>query len=78
LAKDKSNRDVKRLQLDLPPASIERLEKLKEITEASSYAEVVKQSFRLYEWFIHQREMGYEVQLTKDGQTVSIGPIFSP
>jgi hypothetical protein len=66
------------LQIDLPPASVERLEKLKEVTEAASYAEVAKQAFRLYEWFIRQQELGYEVQLSKDGQVVSVASLFSP
>lgn len=64
--------------MDLPPASMERLEHLKEVTEASSYAEVAKQSFRLYEWVIKQLESGYEIQVSKDGNTISVNDLITP
>jgi hypothetical protein len=47
-----------RVQFDLPPRSIERLNALKLKTEASSYAEVVKNALRLYEALIEETESG--------------------
>jgi hypothetical protein len=54
-----SARPVKnRVQFDLPPGSMERLNTLKRKTEANSYAEVVKNALRLYETLIEETESG--------------------
>jgi hypothetical protein len=61
-----------RVQLELPEKSMERLLHLKELTEASSYAEVIKNSLRLYEAIISEVSSGKEIMLKdKDGK---IGP----
>ena len=56
---DDRTRVVKnRVQFDLPPRSMDRLNVLKLKTEASSYAEVVKNALRLYEALIEETESG--------------------
>ena len=54
-----------RVQLDFPPRAMERLNALKIKTEASSYAEVVKNALRLYEALIEEEESGRQF-LTRD------------
>jgi hypothetical protein len=54
-----------RVQLDFPPRAMERLNMLKAKTEASSYAEVVKNALRLYEALIEEDESGKQF-LTRD------------
>jgi len=49
---------VKRVQLDLSEKALGRLQDLKEKTEASSYAEVVKNALRLYEAILAEFEAG--------------------
>jgi metal-responsive CopG/Arc/MetJ family transcriptional regulator len=49
---------VKRVQLDLPERALNRLQELKEKTEATSYAEVVKNALRLYEAVVAETEAG--------------------
>jgi hypothetical protein len=49
---------VKRVQLDLQEKSMDRLQGLKQRTEATSYAEVVKNALRLYEAVIDEHERG--------------------
>jgi len=49
---------VKRVQLDLPEKSLQRLQDLKQKTEAVSYAEVIKNALRLYESIIAEAEAG--------------------
>lgn len=49
---------VKRVQLDLQDKSMARLQELKSKTEASSYAEVVKNALRLYEAVVAEAEAG--------------------
>jgi hypothetical protein len=47
-----------RVQLELPDTSMERLKALKDKTEATSYAEVIRNSLRLYEALIKEAESG--------------------
>ena len=47
-----------RVQFDLPPRSMDRLNVLKTKTEASSYVEVIKNALRLYEALIEETESG--------------------
>jgi hypothetical protein len=57
-----------RVQLELAEKSMERLYSLKEKTESTSYAEVVKNALRLYENMIQQHEAGKQLFLRdKDG-----------
>jgi hypothetical protein len=49
---------TKRVQLDLPERSMQRLQALKMKTEASSYAEVIKNALRLYDAIIAEAEAG--------------------
>ena len=44
----------------MPERSMARLDEIKEKTEATSYAEVVKNSLRLYEALIHEFDAGNE------------------
>ena len=67
---------LKRVQMDLPPKSIERLRKLQEITEASSYAEVIKNSLRLYEALIAEIEEGHEIMI-KRGDNIAPMHVFA-
>jgi hypothetical protein len=62
-----------RVQLDFPPRAMERLNTLKAKTEASSYAEVVKNALRLYEALIEEDESGKQF-FTRDKNGV-ISPL---
>ena len=54
--------------MELPDKSMERLKKIKDISEASSYAEVAKNAFRLYEKIIDLYEDDNELYIKdKDG-----------
>jgi uncharacterized protein (DUF342 family) len=68
--------NAKRVQMDMPPRSFERLQRLQEVTEASTYAEVMKNALRLYEALINEIEAGNEI-LIKRGETTAPLPIFS-
>lgn len=61
---------TKRVQLDMGERSLARLQSLKADTEASSYAEVVKNALRLYEAVVHEASQGNTFCVrTKDGET---------
>jgi hypothetical protein len=66
-----------RVQLELPESSFERLKTLRDKTEASSYAEVMKNALRLYEALIIEAENGNEVCIKQaDGKEVSYRMLF--
>jgi hypothetical protein len=62
---------TKRVQLEMQLKSYERLQLMKERTEASSYAEVLKNALRLYEAIIDEYDAGSRLYLKdKDGTLV--------
>jgi len=62
----------KRIQMDMPPRSVERLKRLQEVTEAASYAEVMKNALRLYEALIEEVEAGNEIMVKRGADTVPL------
>ncbi|MCU1386449.1 MAG: hypothetical protein JWL71_5146 [Acidobacteria bacterium] len=56
-------RATTRVQLEMPPQAMERLQKLKERTEAASYAEVIRNALRLFEALVEEHEKGSEFAL---------------
>lgn len=52
---------VTRVQVDLPPSSYERLNALKERTEATSNAEVIKAALRVYEAMVERQAAGARI-----------------
>jgi Arc/MetJ-type ribon-helix-helix transcriptional regulator len=65
------DRATTRVQLEMPPQAMERLQKLKDRSEAASYAEVIRNALRLYEALVEEHEKGSEFNLKRtDGETV--------
>ena len=61
-----------RVQLDFTPEALERLREIKEMAEAKTNAEVVRNALRLYEWFLKQRRENYTFQLVKDNKVKEV------
>jgi len=72
----KDNRDLNRVQMDMPKTSYERLKRLQETTEAASYVEVMKNALRLYEALIEEHQQGNKFLIDREGNTAPY-PIFS-
>lgn len=71
-ADEATGRTTTRVQLEMPPQAMERLTRLKEKTEAASYAEVIRNALRLYEALVDEHEKGAEFSLKRaDGETVA-------
>lgn len=67
---EKKAKTTTRVQIELADKSFDRLNALKEKTEAASYAEVMKNALRLYESIIAQHDAGRRLFLRdKDGNT---------
>ena len=58
-------RSTTRVQLEMPPQAMVRLQKLKERTEAASYAEVIRSALRLFEALVEEHEKGAEFSLKR-------------
>ncbi len=56
-----------RLQFEFSPDAYHRLNDLKISTGASSYADLVRKSLRVYEWVVGRQREGYDIGLVKDG-----------
>lgn len=64
-----------RLQLVLPEKSVDRLEALKEVTEASSYAEVIRRALRIYEGLLAETDAGGTVFVKRPDGSDEIVPL---
>ena len=65
-------RSTTRVQLEMPPQAMDRLQRLKERTEAASYAEVIRNALRLFEALVEEHAKGAEFALRRaDGETVA-------
>jgi BarA-like signal transduction histidine kinase len=64
---------TKRLNLALPSRSVERLERLKGITEAGSITEVVKDALKTYDSLVTHLKDGSTFEVIKpDGSRISV------
>ena len=71
-AMETPERTTTRVQLEMPPQAMERLQRLKEKTEAASYAEVIRNAVRVFEALLQEHEAGAEFSLKRpNGETVS-------
>ena len=68
---DDGERTTTRVQLEMPPQAMVRLQKMKDHTEAASYAEVIRNALRLFEALVDEHEKGAEFSLKRaDGEVV--------
>ena len=68
---DAGERVTTRVQLEMPPQAMVRLQKLKDRTEAASYAEVIRNALRLFEARVDEHEKGSEFMMKRaDGELV--------
>ena len=56
-----------RVQLELPEQSYERLKSLKAKTEATTYAEVIRNAMRVYEALVNEADKGGVVYVKRPG-----------
>jgi len=68
---------TRRVQMELSQNSFERLNRLKELVEATSYTEVMKDALRLYEYVIQKDNEGAQFQVKSKEGNISEIKIFS-
>ena len=52
-----------RVQFDFSPEALKRLEDIRERSDAATKAEVIRNSLKLYEWFITQVDPEYVIDV---------------
>ena len=72
LQKDERKGYFKRIQFEFSADALERMEKLKDKTKARSYAELIRDALRAYEWMVDEKELGNEVGAIKGQQIVNV------
>ena len=64
----------KRLQFDFSEDAVERINKIAQITESRTNAEVVRRSLKFYEYVVQKMKEGYNLEFEKDGEKLIIPP----
>ena len=67
----------RRVQMDMSPSSFDRLNRLKETVDASTYTEIMKDALRLYEYFIQEDSKGRQFLVKDENGNVSEVKIFA-
>lgn len=65
-----------RIQLELAPQAMERLDRMKELMEASSYAEVIRNALRLFEASLAEHRSGSEFAVKRATGEMAAYKIF--
>ena len=58
----------KRLNLDIPQPTYDRIKQLEVLIEASSTSEVIRRSLTLYDYLVRSQKEGFQI-LLRDGDT---------
>jgi hypothetical protein len=69
-------RTTTRVQLEMPPQAMERLQRLKDKTEAASYAEVIRNAIRVYEALVAEADRGNEFAIKSPDGIIAPYRIF--
>jgi hypothetical protein len=68
----RTQNESKRIQFEFSTDALERMERLKEKTRARSYAELIRDALRAYEWMVEEKEAGHEVGAIKGKEIVNV------
>lgn len=72
------SKQTRRVQLELPSKSMQRLESLKDQTEAASYAEVIRNAMMAYGWLIERYENNEKVLIQDASGNTREVELFNP
>ena len=69
-AQEFQNAGRHRLQFEFSPDAYKRLKIMRDQAKAASFAELVRSSLRLYEWFLTKHKEGYNIALVRGNEPV--------
>lgn len=61
-----------RVQLDFSAQAFEKLQELKELTDARSNAEVIRKALEIYAWFARKKRENFTFQVSKDDKLTEV------
>ena len=64
--------ESKRIQFEFSADALERMERLKEKTHSRSYAELIRDALRAYEWMVDEKEAGNDVGAIRGKEIVNV------
>jgi hypothetical protein len=65
---------AKRIQFDFSPEAFDQINRLVEITDAASKAEIIRISLRLLEYTLQRQSEGYELKFEKGDKSITVAP----
>jgi type IV secretory pathway VirD2 relaxase len=72
MTKDQRRAESKRIQFEFSAEAFERMEKLKDKTHARSYAELIRDALRAFEWMVDEKEAGNEIGAIRGKEVVHV------
>jgi hypothetical protein len=71
-----SGADRQRVQIEFTPEVSARLREIKQMAGVKTNADVVRNALRLFDWFLKQRQGGWQLQLVKGDTVREVEVIF--
>jgi metal-responsive CopG/Arc/MetJ family transcriptional regulator len=68
----RTQNESKRIQFEFSADALDRMERLKEKTHARSYAELIRDALRAYEWMVEEKEAGRDIGAIKGKEIVNV------
>ena len=61
-----------RLQLEISDDAFDRMKLLRDASGKKTFGELVRDSLRVFEWFLKLKRDGYSVRIVKDGKETDV------
>ena len=69
---DERRQGSKRIQFEFSSDAVERLDRMKRETNSGSYADLVRNALRVFEWVVETEQKGFDVGVVKDDELVRV------
>jgi hypothetical protein len=67
---------TQRVQIEFSPEAANRLREIKQLADATSNADVLRNALRFYDWFLRQQQDGWKLQLRRGDAIREVEIVF--
>jgi hypothetical protein len=67
---------TQRVQIEFSPEAANRLREIKQLADATSNADVLRNALRFYDWFLRQQQDGWNLQLRRGDAIREVEIVF--
>jgi hypothetical protein len=67
---------TQRVQIEFSPEAATRLREIKQLADATSNADVLRNALRFYDWFLRQQQEGWKLQLRRGDAIREVEIVF--